>query len=93
LVYCVIVLLWIGYLVFEGFDFGVGMLLLVVGCGIDVVSIDINWCVLFNIIGFVWDGNEVWLLVVGELVDELGVVVVGEYDWFVGGEDCVEFFV
>ena len=43
----------------EGFDFGVGMLLPVIGRD------DLDRRVLINTIGPVWDGNEVWLLVAG----------------------------
>jgi cytochrome d ubiquinol oxidase subunit II len=51
--------LWTGYLVLEGFDFGVGMLLPVLGRN------DTERRVLINTIGPVWDGNEVWLIVAG----------------------------
>ena len=51
--------LWIGYFVLEGFDFGVGML--VHGLGRDRVERRL----LIHTIGPVWDGNEVWLLVAG----------------------------
>jgi cytochrome d ubiquinol oxidase subunit II len=51
--------LWTGYLVLEGFDFGVGLLLPVLGRD------DTERRVLINTIGPVWDGNEVWLLVAG----------------------------
>lgn len=54
-----IAVLWLGYLVLEGFDFGVGMLLPVLGRD------DRRRRVLINTIGPVWDGNEVWLLVAG----------------------------
>lgn len=54
-----IAVLWIGYFVLEGFDFGVGILLPVLGRD------DIERRVLINTIGPVWDGNEVWLLVAG----------------------------
>jgi cytochrome d ubiquinol oxidase subunit II len=57
--FCVIALLWLGYLFLEGFDFGVGMLLPVLG------RTDAERRVLINTIGPVWDGNEVWLLVAG----------------------------
>ena len=63
--FLLIALLWTGYLVLEGFDFGVGMLLPVVGRGSDAESTDTNRRVLLNTIGPVWDGNEVWLLVAG----------------------------
>jgi cytochrome d ubiquinol oxidase subunit II len=54
-----IVVLWIGYFVLEGFDFGVGTLLPFVGR--DVAERG----ALIRTIGPVWDGNEVWLLVAG----------------------------
>ena len=57
--FLVIAVLWIGYFVLEGFDFGVGMLLPVVG------KTDLDRRVMVNTIGPVWDGNEVWLLVAG----------------------------
>ncbi|PKW13584.1 cytochrome d ubiquinol oxidase subunit II [Saccharopolyspora spinosa] len=57
--FCVIVLFWLGYLFLEGFDFGVGMLLPVLGRRNEERR------VLINTIGPVWDGNEVWLIVAG----------------------------
>ncbi|HUK43918.1 MAG TPA: cytochrome d ubiquinol oxidase subunit II [Gaiellaceae bacterium] len=54
-----IAVLWIGYFVLEGFDFGVGMLLPFVGRNTQERS------TLIRTIGPVWDGNEVWLLVAG----------------------------
>jgi cytochrome bd ubiquinol oxidase subunit II len=57
--FCLIGVLWVGYLVLEGFDFGVGMLLPVLGRD------DTERRVLINTIGPLWDGNEVWLLVAG----------------------------
>ncbi|WP_193608160.1 cytochrome d ubiquinol oxidase subunit II [Nocardioides lijunqiniae] len=57
--FSLIAVLWIGYFVLEGFDFGVGMLLPVIGRTEDERR------VLINTIGPVWDGNEVWLLVAG----------------------------
>jgi cytochrome d ubiquinol oxidase subunit II len=54
-----IAVLWVGYLVLEGFDFGVGMLLPVLGRD------ETERRVLINTIGPVWDGNEVWLLTAG----------------------------
>ncbi len=58
-------LLWTGYLVLEGFDFGVGMLLPVLSRGGDDVDREGDRRVMLNTIGPVWDGNEVWLLVAG----------------------------
>ena len=57
--FILIAVLWIGYFCLEGFDFGVGMLLPVLGRD------DTERRVLINTIGPVWDGNEVWLLVAG----------------------------
>jgi cytochrome d ubiquinol oxidase subunit II len=54
-----IAVLWTGYLVLEGFDFGVGMLLPILG------RTDTERRVMINTIGPVWDGNEVWLLTAG----------------------------
>ncbi len=57
--FLLIAVLWTGYFVLEGFDFGVGMLLPVVG------RTENDRRVAINTIGPVWDGNEVWLLVAG----------------------------
>ena len=51
--------LWTGYLILEGFDFGVGMLLPVVG------RTEAERGQALRTIAPVWDGNEVWLLVAG----------------------------
>ncbi|GAA3750396.1 cytochrome d ubiquinol oxidase subunit II [Spinactinospora alkalitolerans] len=51
-----IAVLWIGYFVLEGFDFGVGTLLPVLSRD------DTDRRVMINSIGPVWDGNEVWLI-------------------------------
>ncbi|WP_278262411.1 cytochrome d ubiquinol oxidase subunit II [Nocardia sp. AG03] len=52
--------LFTGYFVLEGFDFGVGMLMPILGKGSDV-----RRRVVLNTIGPVWDGNEVWLITAG----------------------------
>src|SRR5436190_19548545 len=57
--FLLIAVLWTGYFVLEGFDFGVGILLPVLGRD------EAHRRVLINTIGPVWDGNEVWLLVAG----------------------------
>jgi cytochrome d ubiquinol oxidase subunit II len=57
--FCLIAVLWIGYFVLEGFDFGVGMLLPVLSRS------ETERRVVINTIGPVWDGNEVWVLVAG----------------------------
>ncbi|HXX60159.1 MAG TPA: cytochrome d ubiquinol oxidase subunit II [Candidatus Sulfotelmatobacter sp.] len=54
-----ITILWVGYLVLEGFDFGVGILLPFLG------RTEAERRALIATIGPVWDGNEVWLLVAG----------------------------
>ncbi len=51
-----IAVLWTGYFVLEGFDFGVGTLLRVIGRD------DTDRRVVINSIGPVWDGNEVWMI-------------------------------
>jgi cytochrome d ubiquinol oxidase subunit II len=57
--FCLIGVLWGGYFVLEGFDFGVGMLLPFVPRN------QREQGVLLETIGPVWDGNEVWLVVAG----------------------------
>jgi cytochrome d ubiquinol oxidase subunit II len=57
--FSLIAVLWAGYFLLEGFDFGVGMLLPV------LARDERERRLLINTIGPVWDGNEVWLLVAG----------------------------
>ena len=57
--FALIGILWIGYFVLEGFDFGVGTLLPF------LAKDDTDKRVMINTIGPVWDGNEVWLIVAG----------------------------
>src|SRR3954449_2014954 len=57
--FVVIAVLWTGFFVLEGFDFGVGMLHSV------VARSDAEQRVAINTIGPFWDGNEVWLVVAG----------------------------
>jgi cytochrome d ubiquinol oxidase subunit II len=57
--FALIAILWSGYFLLEGFDFGVGILLPVLGRD------NRERRLLINTIGPVWDGNEVWLLVAG----------------------------
>ncbi len=57
--FCVVAFFWSGYLVLEGFDFGVGMLLPFLPRDEEERS------EMFRSIGPVWDGNEVWLVVAG----------------------------
>src|SRR4051794_41977409 len=57
--FVIIAVLWTGFFVLEGFDFGVGMLHAV------VARSDAEQRVAINSIGPFWDGNEVWLVVAG----------------------------
>ena len=54
-----ITVLWIGYFVLEGFDFGVGILLRVIG------KTEAERRAIVTTLGPLWDGNEVWVLVAG----------------------------
>ncbi len=54
-----IAVLWTGFFILEGFDFGVGMLHSVVG------QDDLGRRTVIAAIGPLWDGNEVWLIVAG----------------------------
>ncbi len=55
--FCLIAVLWAGYFVLEGFDFGVGMLLPF------LPRDERERSAMLETIGPVWDGNEVWLVV------------------------------
>jgi cytochrome bd ubiquinol oxidase subunit II len=55
--FIVLVIFWTGFLVLEGFDFGVGMLHGVVGRD------ERGRRLALQAIGPLWDGNEVWLIV------------------------------
>jgi cytochrome d ubiquinol oxidase subunit II len=55
--FIVIAILWTGFFILEGFDFGVGMLHSIVGRD------DAERRAAINTIGPLWDGNEVWLIV------------------------------
>jgi cytochrome bd ubiquinol oxidase subunit II len=57
--FVLIAVLWGGYFVLEGFDFGVGMLLPF------LPRDERERGAMFASIGPVWDGNEVWLVVAG----------------------------
>jgi cytochrome d ubiquinol oxidase subunit II len=57
--FILIAILWSGYFVLEGFDFGVGILLPFLGRD------DTERRLMINAIGPLWDGNEVWLLTAG----------------------------
>ena len=57
--FILIAVLWIGYLTLEGFDFGVGMILKILGRD------ERERRATLATIGPHWDGNEVWLLTAG----------------------------
>lgn len=55
--FCLIAVLWSGYFLLEGFDFGVGILLAF------LPRDERERSTMLETIGPVWDGNEVWLVV------------------------------
>jgi cytochrome d ubiquinol oxidase subunit II len=57
--FILLAILWVGFFVLEGFDFGVGVLHRIIG------KTDTERRVAINSIGPFWDGNEVWLIVAG----------------------------
>jgi len=57
--FIIIAVLWIGFFILEGFDYGVGTLLRAVGKN------ERERRALLTTLGPVWDGNEVWLLTTG----------------------------
>lgn len=57
--FLLIAILWVGYFILEGFDFGVGMLLRT------VATSQAERRAVITTLGPLWDGNEVWLLVAG----------------------------
>ena len=57
--FALIGVLWAGYFILEGFDFGVGMLVKL------LARDNVEKRMTIHTIGPVWDGNEVWLLVAG----------------------------
>ncbi len=57
--FVIIAVLWVGYFILEGFDFGVGILLKV------VAKDQAERRAVLTTLGPLWDGNEVWLLVAG----------------------------
>lgn len=62
--FIIVTVLFLGFLVLEGFDFGVGMLmewLARTGSG----DVEQRRRAVLNTIGPVWDGNEVWLITAG----------------------------
>ncbi len=57
--FILIAVFWAGYFLLEGFDFGVGTLLPFLGRN------ERDRQAMFDSIGPVWDGNEVWLVIAG----------------------------
>jgi len=57
--FLLIAVLWVGYFILEGFDFGVGVLLPFVSKN------EADRRAVLTTLGPVWDGNEVWVLVAG----------------------------
>lgn len=57
--FVIIAVLWVGFFILEGFDFGVGALHPFIGRSETDRRVEINT------IGPWWDGNEVWLIVAG----------------------------
>lgn len=68
--FILIVVLFIGYFILEGFDYGVGILLPFLGKN------DQRRRLVINTIGPHWDGNEVWLLTAG------GAIFAAFPDWY-----------
>ena len=57
--FALFVLIVAGYLILDGFDMGVGMLMIPMG------KTDDERRTMLNSIGPIWDGNEVWLVIAG----------------------------
>jgi cytochrome d ubiquinol oxidase subunit II len=68
--FVVVAFFWAGYFLLEGFDFGVGMLLPF------LPRDEKQRSTMFETIGPVWDGNEVWLVVAG------GATFAAFPDWY-----------
>jgi cytochrome d ubiquinol oxidase subunit II len=68
--FLLIAILFIGYFILEGFDFGVGILLPF------VAKSDTERRMVINTIGPHWDGNEVWLITAG------GAMFAAFPDWY-----------
>jgi cytochrome d ubiquinol oxidase subunit II len=60
--YIVVAVFWSGFVILEGFDFGVGALHAVVG------RTEAERRLAVNSVGPFWDGNEVWLIVAGAAI-------------------------
>lgn len=74
--FVLVTVLFVGYFVLEGFDFGVGMLMPVLGRSASAEITEKRRRVVLNTIGPVWDGNEVWLITAG------GVLFAAFPEWY-----------
>jgi len=63
--FVLVAVLYIGFFVLEGFDFGVGILLPLLGRDADKEKADLKRRMMINTIGPHWDANEVWLITAG----------------------------
>lgn len=63
--FILIVVLYVGFFILEGFDFGVGILLPFLSKDKDPAQVDYKRRLMINTIGPHWDGNEVWFLTAG----------------------------
>ena len=62
--FIIVALLFLGFFVLEGFDFGVGMVMAWLG-RLGEGDAESHRRAVLNTIGPVWDGNEVWLITAG----------------------------
>ena len=62
--FVIVAVLFLGFFVLEGFDFGVGMVMAWLG-RIGKTDPESHRRAVLNTIGPVWDGNEVWLITAG----------------------------
>lgn len=63
--FVLVAILYMGFFVLEGFDFGVGILLPFLSKDKDPQVVDRKRRVMINTVGPHWDGNEVWLIAAG----------------------------
>jgi len=63
--FLLIAVLYIGFFILEGFDYGVGILLPFLSRDNDPKVVDLKRRTIINTIGPHWDGNEVWLITAG----------------------------
>ncbi|MGB9585820.1 MAG: cytochrome d ubiquinol oxidase subunit II [Anaerolineales bacterium] len=63
--FILIAVLYLGFFILEGFDFGVGILLPFLGKDKNKEKQDTYRRIIINTVGPHWDGNEVWLLTAG----------------------------